>query len=138
MFFVDRIGSSILGRIAEGGKWRPKAGAVSPKAENGGRRPEPYRRRRKSKAEGRSRIAEGGNRTYGRRKDGRTRYGLKYVEQHPIKYVEQHPIKYVEQRLTEYFRIFFTTSVMRFGRTELKRDSSEAKKNRLNRLPRSI
>ena len=29
------------------------------------------------------------------RTDGRTRYGLKYVEQHPIKYVEQHPIKYV-------------------------------------------
>ena len=27
--------------------------------------------------------------------DGRTRYGLKYVEQHPIKYVEQHPIMYV-------------------------------------------
>ena len=23
--------------------------------------------------------------------DGRTRYGLKYVEQHLIKYVEQHP-----------------------------------------------
>ena len=68
-------------------------------------------------------------RTYGRRKDGRTRYGLKYVEQHPIKYVEQHPIKYVEQRLTEYFRIFFTTSVMRFGRTDLKRCASKAKKS---------
>ena len=27
--------------------------------------------------------------------DGRTRYGLKFPEQHPIKYVEQHPIKYV-------------------------------------------
>jgi hypothetical protein len=36
--------------------------AVSPKAETGGRRPEPYRRRRKTEAEGRSRIAEGGNR----------------------------------------------------------------------------
>ena len=37
--------------------------AVSPKAEIEGRRPKPYRRRRKSKAEGRSRIAEGGIRS---------------------------------------------------------------------------
>ena len=39
------------------------------------------------------------------RTDGRTRYGIKFPEQHPIKYVEQHPIKYVAPLIRTRIRI---------------------------------